>query len=211
VAHLAPFDTVVHIDTPSGALTAKLATAGLHNAQNATAAAAAACAARVSLDAVRRGLESFAPVAQRMQRRTLETGGLLIDDSYNANPDSVRAAIGVLGTLPGPTLLILGDMGELGENAEPFHAEVGAYARTRGVTALYATGPLTRFATDAFGEGSAHFEDAAEVIAATRQWLLEPDHDKAIVLVKGSRFMAMEKVVQALAPQDPPAASPGTH
>jgi len=119
----------------------------------------------------------------------------LIDDSYNANPDSVRAAIDVLSAQRGTRFLLLGDMGEVGERGEEFHREIGAYARERGVDRLYATGTLCRAAVEAFGEGARHFATTDELIVAAKDEL----SPQAAALVKGSRFMRMERVVHALA------------
>jgi UDP-N-acetylmuramoyl-tripeptide--D-alanyl-D-alanine ligase len=119
-------------------------------------------------------------------------GATVIDDSYNANPDSVRAAIDVLAECPGPTALVLGDMGEVGERGPEFHREIGAYARAHGVSALLALGEATRDAVEAFGEGARHFDSVEELVASV---------EGATVLVKGSRFMRMERVVAALTGQ----------
>jgi UDP-N-acetylmuramoyl-tripeptide--D-alanyl-D-alanine ligase len=123
-------------------------------------------------------------------KRTLH-GATLIDDSYNANPDSVRAAIDVLAGCPAPTVLVLGDMGEVGEQGPAFHREVGAYAKARGIGALCALGAASREAVQAFGAGARHFETPEALAAALPR--------AATVLVKGSRFMKMERVVAALA------------
>jgi UDP-N-acetylmuramyl pentapeptide synthase len=122
-------------------------------------------------------------------------GALLIDDTYNANPDSVRAAIDLLVEMSGDRLLVLGDMGEVGERGPEFHREVGAYARERGVSALFALGDMTREAVAAFGAGGLHFDDIDSLVRALRPRLAA----SSSVLVKGSRFMRMERVVQALA------------
>src|SRR5690606_5649332 len=126
----------------------------------------------------------------------------LVDDSYNANPDSVRAAIDVLAALPAPRWLVLGDMGEVGDQGPAFHAEVGAYARERGIDALWTAGQLTTHAAAAF-PGARHFDDVATLLAA----LGDAPVCRAVV-VKGSRFMKMEQVVAALAaaPGEPHAA-----
>ncbi len=117
----------------------------------------------------------------------------LVDDSYNANPDSVRAAIDVLASLPAPQWLVLGDMGEVGDQGPAFHAEVGAYARAAGIAHFWAAGSACADAARAFGDGARHFADAAAVIAA----LIEAPACGA-VLVKGSKFMRMPTVVAAL-------------
>jgi UDP-N-acetylmuramoyl-tripeptide--D-alanyl-D-alanine ligase len=182
--------------TPAGTATLRLAVAGRHNALNALAAAAGALAAGCPLDAVVRGLEAFEPVKGRSQRRTLEREGLaatLIDDSYNANPDSVRAAIDVLAELPAPRWLVLGDMGEVGAHGPAFHAEVGAYAKTRGIDAFWSAGALCAHAAAAFGPEARHFAGVEPLLEA-----LGEAPAFATVLVKGSRFMRMERVVDAL-------------
>ena len=193
------FGSRIELRAPEGATLVELHASGRHNVLNACAAAACALAAGASLDAVARGLATFRPVSGRMQRLTSRSGASLIDDSYNANPDSVRAAIDVLAAEPGTKYLLLGDMGEVGERGVEFHREIGRYASERGVDRLYATGELCRAAVAAFGEGARHFAGVEELIAAARGEIVA--HTAA--LVKGSRFMRMERVVQALA-ADPP-------
>jgi UDP-N-acetylmuramoyl-tripeptide--D-alanyl-D-alanine ligase len=117
----------------------------------------------------------------------------LIDDSYNANPDSVRAAIDVLATMRAPRALLLGDMGEVGTRGTEFHAEVGAYAKERGIEHVWCAGALCAHAAAAFGSGARHFDDALGLIAGLGEL-----PNVASVLVKGSRFMKMERVVAAL-------------
>ncbi|MGE3161534.1 MAG: UDP-N-acetylmuramoyl-tripeptide--D-alanyl-D-alanine ligase [Burkholderiales bacterium] len=190
---LKALESEIVLRAPDGEARARLAIPGLHNVQNALAAAACAHAAGVPLDAIARGLEAFRPYSGRLQVKRAKGGATLIDDSYNANPDSVRAAIDVLVACPAPTVLVLGDMGEVGEQGPAFHREVGEYARRRGVSALYALGAASREAADAFGAGAKHF-DSPEALAAALP-------GAATVLVKGSRFMRMERVVAALAGQ----------
>ena len=183
------------LHTPSGSTTLRLQVAGWHNVKNALAATAAALAAGCPLDAVAQGLEDFRPVSGRSQVKSWQRGTAavtLIDDSYNANPDSVRAAIDVLASLPGPRWLVLGDMGEVGDQGEAFHREVGLHALQRGIEVLWGVGPLSRHATQAFGAGQ-HFADVADLLEA----LPHAPHC-ASMLVKGSRFMKMERVVAAL-------------
>jgi len=183
--------------TPAGPLTCALHIAGAHNLRNAMAAAAAALAAGAPLSAVRAGLEAFRPVKGRSAARAITWQGhpaTLVDDSYNANPDSVRAAVEVLAGLPGPQWLLLGDMGEVGDQGPAFHAEVGAYAAKRGLAALWCAGPMSAGAAAAFGTGARHFADPEALIAAFGE-----APDAASLLVKGSRFMQMERVVQAIA------------
>lgn len=179
--------------TPQGEATAALHIAGGHNVRNALAAAAAAMAAGVPLAAIAAGLTAFRPVKGRSQVVALSGGRTLVDDSYNANPDSVRAAIAVLADLPGPQWLVLGDMGEVGDQGPAFHAEVGAYARECGITALWCAGAATAATAAAYGDGARHFADTEALLAA-----LGEAPAFASALVKGSRFMRMERVVAAL-------------
>jgi UDP-N-acetylmuramoyl-tripeptide--D-alanyl-D-alanine ligase len=192
---LAHFGSTIELRAPEGAVTIELHASGRHNALNACAAAASALAAGVGLEAIERGLAAFRPVGGRMQRLAARSGASLIDDSYNANPDSVRAAIDVLAAEQGTKFLLLGDMGEVGEQGTEFHQEIGRYARERGIDRLYATGDLCRAAVAAFGKGARHFADVEAMIAAARKEVVSD----AAALVKGSRFMRMERVVQALA------------
>jgi len=181
--------------TPAGRAALALRVAGMHNVRNALAATACALAAGCPLEAVVRGLQAFEPVKGRSQLKRLVRGGIeitLVDDSYNANPDSVRAAIDVLAALPGPRWLVLGDMGEVGDQGPAFHTEVGAYAKQRGIEHFWAAGALCRHAAQAFA-GARHFEDAPALIAALGQ-----APQAAAIVVKGSRFMKMERVVAAL-------------
>jgi UDP-N-acetylmuramoyl-tripeptide--D-alanyl-D-alanine ligase len=184
------------MNTPAGAAACQLRIAGRHNVKNALAATACALAVGCPLAAVTRGLEAFQPVKGRSQLRSLARDGhtlTLVDDTYNANPDSVRAAIDVLAELPAPRWLILGDMGEVGTQGPAFHREVGEYARARGIESLWAAGPLCAEAAAAFGPAR-HFPSAHELVAA-----LPGAPGFASVLVKGSRFMRMEAVSAALA------------
>ena len=178
------------VRAPDGEARAQLAIAGAHNVHNALAAAACAHAAGIPVATIGRGLAAFRPYAGRMQAKRTQGGATLIDDSYNANPDSVRAAIDVLAACPGPTVLVLGDMGEVGEQGPQFHREVGAYARERGIGALYALGEASREAVAAFGQGARHFASPEHLQSALPA--------AGTVLVKGSRFMRMERVVAAL-------------
>ena len=197
-AHFDASFTVLHLDTPLGATTARLAAAGLHNVRNATAAAAAAIAARIPLAAIRQGLEAFRPVAGRSQVASHD-GVTVIDDSYNANPDSMRAAIDLLARYAEPRLLVVGDMGEVGEDGPRFHREIGAHAKAQGIATLQAMGDASRDVVDAFGTGAAHFDAVEPLIAAARGWVADARRDGTpTVLVKGSRFMKMERVVAAL-------------
>jgi UDP-N-acetylmuramoyl-tripeptide--D-alanyl-D-alanine ligase len=192
------FGSDITLTAPEGDVSFSLQVAGVHNVRNAVAAAAAATAAGASLDAVARGLAGFAAVKGRMQKKTGRDGGVVIDDSYNANPDSVRAAIDVLARFGGRRVLVLGDMGEVGDKGDAFHAEVGRYAGERGIDRLLLLGDMTRASVTAFGAGAAHFSaiDALLAEAAKEQAA------GAAFLVKGSRFMKMERVVAALVGAD---------
>jgi UDP-N-acetylmuramoyl-tripeptide--D-alanyl-D-alanine ligase len=173
--------------------TIKLAAAGTHNVRNALAACACALAAGIPVEAIVRGLEAFAPVTGRLQRKQAAGGAVVIDDSYNANPDSVRAAIDVLAHSAGTRILVLGDMGEVGNQGPQFHEEIGAYAASRGIDTVLATGDLARHMT---GSGAQHYEQFDDLLAALDKQL--GSKSDATVLVKGSRFMKMERVVQHL-------------
>ena len=190
------------LKTPQGTAPVQLRIAGRHNVKNALAAAACALSAGVSLPAVVQGLTAFEPVLGRSRALSLDGGRIsLVDDTYNANPDSVRAAIDVLAELSGPRLLVLGDMGEVGDQGPQFHAEVGAYARDKGIEALFTLGELSLHAHQAFGsQRGQHFADMAGLQAAVAAVWRSLDS----ILVKGSRFMKMERVVQTLQEQDIP-------
>jgi UDP-N-acetylmuramoyl-tripeptide--D-alanyl-D-alanine ligase len=189
----------IELRAPEGDASIEFHADGRHNVLNACAAAASALAAGASLDAVAKGLAAFRPVGGRMQRLAARSGANLIDDSYNANPDSVRAAIDVLAAESGRKFLLLGDMGEVGERGVEFHEEIGRYARERGIDRLYATGDLCRAAVAAFGTGARHFESVDELIAVAAGDVVP----ETSALVKGSRFMRMERVVQALSAEPP--------
>lgn len=192
--------------TPAGAFEVELPVPGEHNVHNALAAAAAALAVGIAPAAIVAGLAGFVPVAGRGVRHRLAGGALLVDDSYNANPDSVRAAIDLLATLPAPRTLVLGDMGEVGAQGPAFHAEVGAYARARGIDTLLALGTASADSARAF-DGGRHFPTVEALLAAAR----DAAAGGGTLLVKGSRFMRMERVVQALAAQQGAPQTMGAH
>ena len=184
------------LTTAQGACACRLNIAGRHNILNALAATACALAAGMDLSVIVKGLESFEPVKGRSKSSEWQIEGhsfTLVDDTYNANPDSVRAAIEVLAELPAPRLLVLGDMGEVGQQGPEFHEEVGAYAKHLGVQALFTLGDLCAHSSHAF-DGSKHFEDMGPL----QQAVLDQIATYNSVLVKGSRFMKMERVVEAL-------------
>ena len=188
--------TRCRVVTPVGVADLVLPVPGLHNLRNALAAIASAIAAGAPLDVAVRALAGFAPVAGRMQHKQLSDGTLLIDDTYNANPDSVRVAIDVLARIAGTRVLVLGDMGEIGDNGPALHAEAGHYAREQGLDALITLGDASRAAAAAYGPGAQACTSVDEVVAALRG--LRPSS----VLIKGSRFMRMERVVKAFSTND---------
>ncbi|WP_179404928.1 UDP-N-acetylmuramoyl-tripeptide--D-alanyl-D-alanine ligase [Burkholderia guangdongensis] len=203
------------IDTPAGGITVRLSALGEHNARNALAASAAAIAAGVAPSAIKAGLEAFEPVKGRLQVKRASVGSLagatVVDDTYNANPDSMRAAIDVLAAQPAPRVLVIGDMGEVGDEGPAFHREIGAYARERGIDALFALGDASRDACAAYGaqgHGARHFSDVDALVAALQAAGFGA---QATVLVKGSRYMKMERVVNALTNQPAAGATPATH
>jgi UDP-N-acetylmuramoyl-tripeptide--D-alanyl-D-alanine ligase len=190
------FGARMAVDTPQGSFVANLQVPGAHNVRNALAATAAAIAMAVPLDAIKAGLEKFTGVAGRLQRKRTSSGALLLDDTYNANPASLRSALNVLMQAAGKKVLVLGDMGELGEEAARLHGEIGVEARRMGVDALLALGTLSAQAAREFGAGARHFERIEDLYRALDECM---DADST-VLVKGSRFMHMERVVQHCTP-----------
>ncbi len=191
-----PFGSLLRLLTPQGEsdIEAIVMLPGVHNVRNALAATAATLAAGVALDSAVKGLSDFAGIKGRLQRRQALNGALLIDDSYNANPDSMRAAIEVLTALPGKKIFVLGDMGEVGEQAGQFHDEIGGYAKSMGVDHLLALGEHAAAAVRNFGGGAEHFK-TIEALLQTLRPLLDAN---TTVLVKGSRFMKMERVAEAI-------------
>ncbi|OYY60221.1 MAG: UDP-N-acetylmuramoyl-tripeptide--D-alanyl-D-alanine ligase [Hydrogenophilales bacterium 28-61-11] len=189
----AAFGSALSVTLPSGRCEIALQVPGLHNVMNALAAAATACALDVGHRSIVAGLSGFTGVKGRLQRKPALHGSTFIDDTYNANPDSVKAALAVLAQQPGKKLLVLGDMGELGEDAAAMHAQIGLAARAAGVDRLLALGELTKETVGAFGVGAMHFERIQELLAELEN-ALAPD---TTVLVKGSRFMQMERVVNS--------------
>jgi len=188
-------DSEIVLTTPLGSARAVVPAPGLHNVQNALAASAAATALDVPAATVAAGLARFGGVKGRLQRKRGLSGATLIDDTYNANPDSVRAAITVLARARGKKLLVLGDMGELGREAGAMHAQVGEFAREAGVNRFFTLGELSANASQAFGAGARHFTRIEDLLAEIEN-ALAPD---VTMLVKGSRFMQMERVVTAFA------------
>jgi UDP-N-acetylmuramoyl-tripeptide--D-alanyl-D-alanine ligase len=188
----------LEIVVPQGQAKARLHAAGLHNVRNALAASTVAAALDIPTTKIAQGIERFAPVKGRLQRKRALHGATLIDDTYNANPDSMRAAIDVLAALPGKRVLVLGDMGELGVDAWKLHGEIGAYAKAHGVDVLFCLGDNARNMAAQFGQNAWHFERIEELLADLEN-LLAPD---VTVLIKGSRFMEMERVVKSFELKD---------
>ncbi len=187
------FNALLEVTTAQGAFSVELQVPGVHNVRNALAATAAAIALNIPLHAITTGLKNFGGVAGRLQRKAALCGAVLIDDTYNANPASLMAAMKVLAQAQsGKKILVLGDMGELGADAPHFHAEIGAEARNLGIQKLLALGDLSSYAVDEFGAGATHFKSIEDLLACLEKHL---DADST-VLVKGSRFMKMERVVQ---------------
>jgi UDP-N-acetylmuramoyl-tripeptide--D-alanyl-D-alanine ligase len=199
----------VEIATELGKIEVQLNTLGNHNVRNALAASAVALGAGLSLEKIKAGLEYFVPVNGRMQSKPLNAGRTLIDDSYNANPDSVRAAIDALKQSGNTSWLVLGDMGEVGDQGPAFHEEVGAYAAEQGIGKLFALGEQCKFAVQGFNDSqktqllssAAHFTTLDQLLEELNMALADQESSKQVhldILVKGSRFMRMERVVQAL-------------
>ncbi len=171
-----------------------LALPGAHNARNALAAATAALAAGISLESIRQGLLAFRGIKGRLQQRAGLNGAVVLDDTYNANPDSVRAGIDVLAATVGRKILVLGDMGEIGDMTGQFHDEVGGYAKSQGVDLLLALGESSALAAYNFGAGGQHFKKIEDLIETLAKEMVP----ETTVLVKGSRFMRMERVTDAV-------------
>ena len=176
--------------TPVGEVAIKLSLLGEHNVANAVAASAAASVAGAGLDSIRAGLEKLRPTKGRMQYHRLNNRQLLIDDSYNANPGAVRAAIDLLANFPGTRCLVLGTMGELGDEARAQHVDVAAYAKQHGIERLLLVGEFATAAAQVFGEAYADMQSLMNAVGS--------GIDADVILVKGSRSAAMERVVDAL-------------
>lgn len=189
------------LHTPAGSTDIVLPLAGRHNVMNALAATALALGAGAALDDVEQGLAAAAPVPGRQIPHTLRNGVVLVDDSYNANPGSVAAAIAALAQTGGEAWLVLGDMKELGEGAEALHAGIGRQARAAGIARLWTVGELSAAASQGFGEGARHFEDQSALVAALGA-ALRAAGPGLRCLVKGSRSSAMDKVLAPLLAAD---------
>jgi len=191
------FGGAIQARTPAGEMKLVLQVPGEHNARNALAAVTAALALHVPLTTIVKGLEAFGGVAGRLQRKQALHGATVIDDTYNANPASMHAALEVLAQAAGKRIFVLGDMGELGDDAVQFHHEIGIAARELGIERMFALGAMSAGAVGEFGAGAQHFADIEAL-----QTALEKEMDaQTTVLVKGSRFMKMERVVRFCALQ----------
>ena len=191
------FGSDMQVSIAGTAFQVQLSAAGEHNVLNALAAAACCHAIGVPNETIARGLNSFQPVNGRLQAKQAANGARIIDDTYNANPDSVRAAIDVLAQTSSQGILVLGDMGEVGTEGSAFHREIGAYARERGIALLLTLGDLAQEAALAFGDDAKHFNNIEELQKALDA-CISPD---STALIKGSRFMKMERVVAYLTQQ----------
>lgn len=190
--------TSLVIRTPQGNIETTLQMAGEHAVHDAAAAAAAAMAAGVDLGSIARGIAAFKPVKGRGRMHFFENGTLLIDESYNANPDSMRAAIDVLAQMPSPRILVIGEMGELGDKSDAYHREIVHYARSKGIERLLSIGEKFRSVYSEFGENSEFFESREALCSAVQQCLISP----CSLLVKASHYMRLDLVVDAALSQN---------
>jgi UDP-N-acetylmuramoyl-tripeptide--D-alanyl-D-alanine ligase len=193
-----PTGGLLKIKTGQGQCEINLSVIGQHNAMNALAATAVSLAAGATLNDVQAALAEFKAVKGRLNMHETNSGACIIDDTYNANPASLEAGLKVLASMPGEHWLVLGDMGELGENAERLHFDVGVKANESGVNRLYVTGENSIASVKAFGEHARHFETHEELI----KFLKSNMHDNLNILIKGSRYMKMEQVVESLIGED---------
>jgi UDP-N-acetylmuramoyl-tripeptide--D-alanyl-D-alanine ligase len=201
------FITRFQMRTPGGSIPVEFGFAGKHNVMNALCAAAAATAAGASLEDVRTGLATLRPVPGRLQFKTAPSGAWIVDDSYNANPSSMKAGIEVLESVDARRWLVMGDMGELGDFADASHQEIGRFAREHRVDRLFATGKLSAQAVEAFGTGAEWFADTEALARAVNAELTR----EVCVLVKGSRSNRLERVVEALTGVTPNTPDHGKH
>ena len=189
-----PTATEFVLHAPTGNTKISLPIPGIHNISNALAAASLAGTLGLNLEQIKIGLENFNTISGRMQLKKHTSGAIIIDDTYNANPRSLIAAIEVLSNYPGERGLILGDMGELGEQAAQYHFEIGQKAKALGINYLFTVGKLSEQASKAFGLGAVHFDNQAALINTVKKYL----KNNGTILVKGSRSAGMEQVVNSL-------------
>ena len=186
--------SILKVSTPKGTCNINLKLLGSHNVMNALAAIAVAIAAEISLEHIVKGLEILKPVNGRLQLKQGLNNSIVIDDTYNANPTSLTAALNVLRDFSGKHFLALGDMGELGKNADSLHIDAGHYAKESGVDSLYSFGKFAAKAAKEFGANGYCYDKHEDMIDALRNEL----SSDVTLLVKGSRGMHMENVVNAL-------------
>ncbi|MCE3237616.1 MAG: murF [Gammaproteobacteria bacterium] len=184
----------IQLHTPQGNIDVLLPLLGTHNRMNALAATAATLAIHIDLETIKKGLEQVVPAPGRMQESFLPSGTRVINDTYNANPFSLQAAINTLATFPGTRILILGDMKELGPDEKKLHSQAGEKIRTAGIQYLFTLGELSKSATEAFGEGAEHFTEYNTLVSALQPYLTS-DHT---LLIKGSRSMRMERIINTI-------------
>lgn len=192
--HLTADHSIFRLKTPVGNIDIRLPLMGQHNVMNALAAATVAIAAGVSLETIKRGLRSVISTDRRLQIHHLASGAVLVDDGYNANPASTRAAIEVLKEMPGKKIMIFGDMRELGSEEAKFHRDIGEYAKTAGIDQMFAIGELTKESIAAFGGDAEHFDDKSQLLSALQPYLKQG----SVFLVKGSFSMDMKWFVDQL-------------
>jgi UDP-N-acetylmuramoyl-tripeptide--D-alanyl-D-alanine ligase len=190
-------DHSITLHTPHGQINLTLPLLGTHNIMNALAATAATLAINIDLAAIKQGLEHVVPAPGRMRPFILENGANIIDDTYNANPFSLAAAIKTLSTYPGTQIVVLGDMKELGEEAKQIHFDAGTKIKEWGIHYLFTYGRLSAEAQRGFGENAYHFDDYEQLIAALKPYL----KNNTTILIKGSRSMQMEKVLEPFVPE----------
>ena len=186
----------ITLNTPKGTIDIQLPLLGKHNVLNTLAATAATLAVGIELAAIKAGLEAIQPAPGRLQLHTLANGVKIIDDTYNANPFSLKAAVETLASFAGKKILVLGDMRELGEEAIALHHSAGENIRKAGIDYLFTYGELSSNTSQAFGEGAYHFNEQEKLVTALKPFL----YNQTTILVKGSRSMRMEKVIAGLVP-----------
>lgn len=189
----------INLQTPNGNIDVALPLLGRHNIMNALAATAATLALGIELTAIKQGLEQVKPAPGRMHLYTLANQVNVIDDTYNANPLSTRAAVDTLATFSGQRVLVLGDMKELGSEAKQLHFTSGQYIKKAGIDRLFTFGNLTAATTEGFGDHAQHFTDRDALVAALQPYLTQSN---TTLLVKGSRSMHMEKVIAKIIPEE---------
>jgi len=184
----------ITLKTPQGKIDINLPLLGKHNVLNALAAAAATLATGISLPTIKHGLENMTAASGRLQLHKVTDGIRVIDDTYNANPFSLQAAINILANFAGKKVLVLGDMKELGEEAISLHESAGLEIRHAGIDCLFTYGELSAYTAQTFGKGATHFKDQQQLVDALKPLM----HNTTTILIKGSRSMRMEKVVAEL-------------